>query len=163
MINFLIRLLLFLFSLSAICQIKNGRIEYELQFEEDDNLLNSELGDYYQIAIDNASNVTFVLDYTTKQMAFKPIISGINKTTYAFVAGFSGTMGSYYFTKGETFAINQTESSIIGEFLVETNRKIDWQMSQESKMIDRFLCYKATATIKYNNGYADFEKKLIAW
>lgn len=49
------------------------------------------------------------------------------------------------------------------EFLIVDTLKINWNVTNETKKIDSFLCYKATQKIKIANPKGIFYKTIIAW
>ena len=144
-------------------QVSSGRIEYSLSLEDDDNLSKGELADFFKEAQQNAVHIKFILDFNNEEMIFYSLNPEIDGITTAFSLAFAGVDGVYYRKKNEKIVLNAIEHPVVGKVIIKEDYNIDWQLSEESKMIEGFLCYKAHTTIKYNNGVGDFVKQLIVW
>ena len=67
--------------------------------------------------------------------------------------------GVYYYDKKETVS----QQKIIGETYIVTLNKVDWEFSNETKIIDGYYCKKAT-TIKTSEGPKGIIKKnVMVW
>lgn len=154
---------LFLIFNFANCQELNGYIEYSLNIADDEKLSKGELGDYFKQAKENASYVNFILEFNKNEMCFysnTPEIDGVNMS---FSKAFSGVNGIYYKKVNTSTVLNTMEDYVLGKIILKKNVKVDWKLHNETKNIQEFICYKATTTIKYNNGVGDFQKELIVW
>lgn len=140
-----------------------GYVEYSLNIANDEKVSEGELGNFYKQAKDNASYVSYILNFNKNEMSFQsntPEIDGVN---LSFSFAFSGVHGLYYRKINESVVLNSIDDYILGKIILKRDLKINWTLHNESKKIQDFLCYKATATLKYNNGVGDFQKEIIVW
>ncbi len=161
--KYLFHFVFLVFLNSVNSQILNGKIEYSLHLAEDESFSKGELSGYFNQAKEAAVYVSYTLEFNKNEMNFystTPKIDGINTS---FSLAFSGITGIYYRKIKENIVLNSIDDPVLGKIIVRNNYETDWELSQESKMIEGFLCYKATATVQYNNGVKDFEKQLIVW
>jgi GLPGLI family protein len=55
------------------------------------------------------------------------------------------------------------KSRTIGNYLVSRKLNKDWKLVNETKLIDKYTCYKATTIEVVQNPKGNFEKDIIAW
>lgn len=77
-------------------------------------------------------------------------------------------MGAVY-QQSKSIYIDYSES-IYGDFIVKKEKDSIWELTNDSKKINNFLCFKAIKKIQYTNGFKlpdgslkIFEKNIIAW
>jgi len=75
----------------------------------------------------------------------------------------TGAFSSYYFNIPNNQVLKQTEA--YGQlFLISSDLNArKWILTQESKTIGSYLCYKATSTLVTKNSVGTFYKPVIAW
>lgn len=141
----------------------SGRIEYSLIYKDIDKLKGSEIESYYKSAKDNAKYVTLILDFNKEGMSFYNNSFAADGTDLTFSLAFCGITGKYFRENGNDITTNIFDNRFLGKIKLENNTKISWNLINESKKINNFLCYKASTVIKYSNGVGDFQKDLVVW
>lgn len=88
----------------------------------------------------------------------------IESTTSFRLSRLMGETGKSYFTnkiEGKIYSQKELDSKL---FLVENEIKENWKLTQETKKIGKYICYKATKKDTYLGRSGKFiEKKIIAW
>lgn len=59
--------------------------------------------------------------------------------------------------------MNEVENKFLGHFLVKSIDDTKWTLTKESKKIQDYLCYKATAIATVKNEAGTFKRTIIAW
>lgn len=153
-------------------QQKKGLVEYEASAYltgykialETNNSLNSKEREYMKNSILASRNLRFELKFNENESSFK-CISDLSKKTGAprsinFTKIKSGAKDDYYSNQktDEKYRISQHFS----KFLIQD--KVDkWNITQETKMINDYKCFKAT-TNRYSYGRnGEIKKPIIAW
>ena len=144
-------------------QVSTGHVEYSLNFGNDKTLDEGELADYFKMAKENASSVSYILNFNNEEMNFYSNTPDTDNVNIAFSFAFSGIHGVYYRKMNEITVFDSVDDYTLGKIIFKRDLNADWKLHDESKKIQGFLCYKATITTKYNNGVGDFEKELIVW
>ncbi len=144
-------------------QVSSGHVEYSLNIADDKALDEGELAGYYKKAKDNAGYVSYILNFNNEEMNFYSNTPDTDNVNISFSFAFSGIHGIYYRKMNEITVFDSVDDYTLGKIIFKRDLNTDWKLHEESKKIQGFLCYKATTTIKYNNGVGDFEKDLIVW
>lgn len=158
----LVYLLLLLSSISGLSQIKNGTIEYSINIEMLEGLKeNGPFKRMYTEAVNNAKTLRFNLVFNRENSVFslnKGLVVGEeNNTQSAIIA--SGYKGIVYQSKMTSYS--EIEKGF-GNYLL-INEPIEWILTNETKKIEGFLCYKATAVKMVINSSGTFKHPIIAW
>ena len=154
-------LLLLLCSFSVFSQEKSSKVEYSLVVGDDKEMDSGPLGGYYKDAKKNAKYISFSLDFNETAMLFyenKNINDENNNTSFS--VAFSGVIGKYYREKKSNVIFNEINNKT-GHFIVKTNDTTKWVLTKESKKIQDYLCYKATAIISVKNQAGVFKRTII--
>lgn len=147
----------------CFCQEKSGYIIYSLNIGENEDLSKGELASYFKKAKDNAKFIEFILDFNAKEMTFYSESLEVEGKSLAFTKAFSGILGKYYKNIDDSFALVSIENGVTKNTTIKVKTDLKWKFLSESKTIQNFKCYKATAILKFNNGIKDVEKEIIAW
>lgn len=156
-------LLLLLFSHFCFSQEKGNKVVYNLVVGEDKELDNSPVADYFNEAKKNAKYITFSLDYNDDSMLFyenKKMNGDNNDTTFS--SAFSGVEGKYYKEKKSNFVLKEVNNKF-GRLIIKTVDNINWTVTKETKIIQDYLCYKATAVVSTKNQKGKFKRTIMAW
>ena len=71
--------------------------------------------------------------------------------------------GIYYYNAKSNKTLNQ-KNALGEDFIIESNVKYNWKLSQEKKKIGNYICYKATTIEKFIDRKGGIKtKKIIAW
>jgi len=162
----------FLLSINLFSQkkISSGEINYEVSMEVDENklkIVSEELNgsDYAKESaisiLKNQRKTNFKLLFNTNESIFKEDEGlKINDKKINLVKILIGK-GIFYTKKNSRKILNKKES--FGEvFLIEVPH-LKWVLTQESKKIGKYLCYKATTEKEGGNKKGKFINKITAW
>lgn len=148
----------------TIAQSKSGIVEYsiaDINVPVKEGMAPNEM---VQNMIEVGKTQKFILEFSNKQSVFA-IKEGMRNEKiddYTFnLAKFYTTTEIFYTDLDRKEIIKKTEENIL---LKEENVKYDWMISKESKMIDQYLCYKATATFDVKvRGNQTKKRTITAW
>lgn len=111
-------------------------------------------------AVDLAEQIELVLNFNTNSSIFYiPKKLEIKKGTMNTFRRISGIRGIYYANSSKT--IQQKNS--YGENFLVTIPKFKWKITNESKKIGKYLCYKATTERIIKNYKGEFRRPVVAW
>ena len=142
---------------------QNLYAEYKVTIFPEKEILEKDetLKSYYLNAIENAKHLNFGLICTSENSKF------FNTTDSQILASIKGTdllFAGYY---GIVFDLKKkllSQSNLLGDnIFVEKHIVNDWQLINEKKEINGFLCYKATSTNKIVYGEKVFNHPVTAW
>ncbi|RZK11970.1 MAG: GLPGLI family protein [Flavobacterium sp.] len=162
----IVTLFTILLSSLLFAQQRNLSIEYAIKIDNEEDLFsnNPALRGYFNRAIANADRLSFVLlinksgsKFYDKQVLITDGDSGAGNPALIF-ASYSGVVFQF-----ENAIFKETRSLGKG-ITVKQNLKNNWELHNETKMIDDYLCYKATNTNDIDNGQGKiFKHPVIAW
>lgn len=156
---------LFLLTISCASQNKNLVITYGLVFH-DDELMSKESSMFkvhLDYAVANPNRFTFDLKIDSRGSSFeiKNKLSVEDKTLSDNLA--------FIFAKypGLVFSFKDSilkQSALLGnKVFIKTEYSSGWELTNESKLIDGYLCYKATNVDIVENGKQVFNHSIVAW
>lgn len=156
-----IYILFLFFSLNLLAQSNKGKVTYKVTRNIDKK---SGLQKTFISTFKNYENISdefefhLIFDSDTAVFQLKEKLFSDKYTAEIALA-----MIEYY---GPT---KQTEDSVVteqkesyGDFLVKRNH-LEWELLNETKKIDEYLCFKAKASYKINNGVKDVVHEFVAW
>lgn len=158
----IIHLLFILFTLNCIGQINNGRIEYGLHISTFEGLEKATMMKVaYEKAMESMSFLNFELHFNknTSYFVLKDGL-GLDDQGYVYAKLFSGYKGAVF--QDNMFSYSEINTAI-GKYTIKKETKIDWLLMNETKEINGFICYKATAVKKVENSKGVFHFPIIAW
>ena len=85
---------------------------------------------------------------------------GLDDQGYVYAKLFSGYKGAVF--QDNMFSYSEINTAI-GKYTIKKETKIDWLLMNETKEINGFICYKATAVKKVENSKGVFHFPIIAW
>jgi GLPGLI family protein len=154
-------IIIILCSFTCFSQIRNGKIEYRANIEMLEGL--KEGGAFkrqYSKAVENAKFLSFNLVFDGQSSVFtlnKGLAVGEVDIEIAAVA--SGYKGEIYQTKD--LSLSEIDKAI-GKYLLK-NEVYKWNLLNETKEIEGFICYKATSEKTVVNSVGVFKFPVIAW
>ena len=162
-----ITILLLLTTVFGFSQVKNGSIAYSLVLTEDKEFLSLEgMGSIYKMAIEDAKNIEFSLNFDAQESYFKiKDIMNSNTADSDIAKSFSGYSAPIY-SNSLTKKTLQTSSENFfpkDKYIVEKEMVNDWVLRSETKMIDNYLCYKAETVNVVVNPKGTFRHPVTAW
>lgn len=159
--NFLLHFL-FLLSIPSFSQIKGGEITYtvSLKFDEgyskDKNLI-----DYYKKAQEGAKKIILTLKFNENESLFYAN-DIMEDEEIEWAKSFTGTDDIYYVQQNSDDKLLQTHM-FFGKYVIKYSEKRTWQLENETKIIDGYLCYKATSELVVKNSVGVFKYPIVAW
>lgn len=152
-------ILTLLFSVNLFSQ--NNKANYSVKLLDHSNVEKSEVGYLYSNSKQKANSFSYTLLFSNERANFF-IEENLNLTNTDFI---SIKMFSRY--KGFIFTdtlFNYTEKNIGAKRnILKTARNKAWELTNESKIIQNFTCYKATSKEIIKNNKGDFEYLITAW
>lgn len=146
------------------CQIKSGVVTYGISYEFDEEMKNGLMSSYVDEAIQNAQYVTFKLEFNQEAMRFYPSdYMKIDGKRMDFVLAFSAANGVYYRTRDFGKNYHSIVTKWLGDFIIQYKGNPKWELTEETKMINDFLCYRANTTEVIENEAGVFTFPIIAW
>jgi GLPGLI family protein len=156
-----LNIVLLLISFICVGQIQNGRIEYGINIEMPVELqAPNSFKTSYSEAIENAKYLNFTLVFNQETSIFS-IIDAIGRDDqgYFYAKLFSGYKGEVYQNKEGSLSVLGGE---FGNYILK-KKSNEWELINETKEIEGFLCYKAASTKTVVNSKGTFQFPVIAW
>lgn len=146
-------------------QGQNVVITYGLQIEKEQGLFdnNATLKSFLEKSIVDAKKLTFQLIITENGSKFfneEMLDSDIASPSQRFTLAMANYMGIVINLKEKLLF----QKEMLGENIyAEEDLKNNWILTNETKLIDKYLCYKATNVYTVLNGSKIFSHPVIAW
>lgn len=150
-----------LFTLVACSQIKNGIINYKVTFDQND----MKDFDIYKEAETATDRLEYTLKFDREVSVFNLEPTMNEDLAYKYASAFAGKNTIYQILKDSTIQHNNSESNGIkkNEFLIKDTINTGWVLHNETKLIDNYLCYKATTTYQIKNTAKTATFPVTAW
>jgi GLPGLI family protein len=158
----LIHLFFFFVSFNCFSQISNGKIEYGLHISTFEGLeKTTRMKVAYAKAMENTPFLNFELLFNTNESSFSLKDGlGLDDQGYFYAKLFSGYTGAIF--QKDEFSYSEIKGEL-GNFLIKNDKRKDWILENETKEINGFICFKATATKTVENSAGIFHFPIIAW
>jgi GLPGLI family protein len=154
-------LLLFI-SLPSFSQIKGGEISYTVSLKFDEGFSKDKnLKDYYKKAQEGAKKLILTLKFNEKESIFYAN-DLMEDEEIEWAKSFTETDDIYYVQQNSDNKLLQTEI-FQGKYVINYSEKRTWKLENESKLIDGYLCYKATSELVVKNNVGVFKYPIVAW
>ena len=157
----IILLSIFYFSFS-FSQIDSIIVHYNVSIGEDKEILsNNSLKGIYEAAMNEAKNIDFILN-ANKKISYFEVSNAIynDKTSLSF----TGYLGTLFYENNSEFIYQNFDTNSLGKYIIKKQKnKLEWILTNENKLIDNFLFYKATSTEKIVNSSGSFNYPITAW
>ncbi|MFN4152047.1 MAG: GLPGLI family protein [Candidatus Sericytochromatia bacterium] len=155
------KIILSLFLTLNLVVAQNNKATYNVKLLDDSKIEKGELGYLYSKSKQEANNFVFHLLFSNRNANFflEENLS-VENLTFSSVKLFSRYKGFIYTDS----LFNYIEKNI--DFKRNTlKNKInrDWKLTNESKLIQNYLCYKATSKETITNSKGEFQFDIIAW
>ena len=159
--------LLVLVSQLIFSQKSNIFVEYSITMSENPtNIdLKSDFGKIYIKSIDASKSLLFNLIIKEKEEYFCVNDSILNSSISSnFVKNYSGYTSPIYCDRTQNLILEDHDDKILGKYVLKKQSStFNWEITNETKYIDGFLCYKAIADDNFVNSFGTFKYKLTAW
>jgi GLPGLI family protein len=152
------------FNLQA--QINNVVVDYGLVIGENEQVMKTDLmKDNYKAAMESSNLLQFKLVYANKKSSFiQAKILKDNGYGIAFAKAFSGAGSDFYMDYNENKVYQNYDTAVLGKYTqVSEIKKYNWALTNETKTIEGFVCYKATTTDMVVNTVGTFSFPITAW
>lgn len=140
-------LLLFLFPLMLSSQIEKVHVKYNVIIANEEKFATNEiLKEYFKSAKENAKYLEFNLSITNQESYFyeSEIMDKSDHSGLAFSKAFCGYTSTTYSEKNLNLYYQSFDDKILGKYVIQKEKRNDWKLTTEEKIIEGFLCYKAT-------------------
>lgn len=162
-------LLFFSANMVAQQQIMSGEIQYEFTITTNDSISNevfkknkvSDQAKKMLKTLYSKNKASYLLRFHKNASIFKAVESlstEENKMNYAKIMGGNGI---FYTDKNADKILDQKEA--YGELFLVSMPKPQWSLTQETKTIGKYLCYKATTEQEAETRDGKIVKKITAW
>lgn len=148
-------------------QQKNVAVEYTVKIHDEEGLSfsnNPSARRLFEQAMANADNLSFSLIITDSGSKFYENSSlsksgdGVFKMNATLFTGYDSVVFQYFDN------LYSASNFIDREIMVKEDLKDNWQLHNETKMIDNYQCYKATNVNRVDNGSGKiFNHPVTAW
>lgn len=157
------KILLFtLLTIKLYGQINSGEITYQLTIGYDKLLSEDKrLKLMLESAQIGAKQITKSLVFNNESSLFT-INKGIDDNNIGLAKAFTGADNIYYTMQKHDTIIKQVDNNF-GQYIISFVHKKNWLLSEETKLINNYLCYKATSTSVVVNSSGTFKFPIIAW
>ena len=155
--------LLICLSNSSLSQIQNGNIQYKITGNS--NFEDSRLSFLYTEEDKKITpEIVLELQFDQSQFCFshKPLPKYTEEQKTNALSR-SKVNGFYFTSKNSTTIDYYINDSSFGPIVIEYDSKIDWQLTNETKIIAGYTCYKATATLLDYNLLKNPNSEISAW
>lgn len=166
-----ILIIFYLFSISCISQEK-GRLVYKTFFsvKQATEELKEKDRIWYDIEVERemmSTMLRFNLDFNSSEASFymaENMISDLeNPLTKKYVIGLFYGLDNFYWNRQQNYLIEQLKYSF-GTILKKKDADfINWNLTNETKQIQGYTCYKATYTYIQKWNGREFEWPVVAW
>ena len=138
-----------------------NKASYTVTLLQNNGIEKSEVGYLYTNSKQKANSFSYTLLFSNKRANFFIEENlNLNNTDFISIKMFSRYKG--YVISNSVF--NYIEKNIgTNKNTLKTTRNKDWELSNESKIIQNFTCYKATSKEIVKNSKGDFEYVITAW
>ncbi len=160
-------LLLLLFCYSVFAQKGfEGKIVYLKSIKKTESIKEKIREDFlYKMLFDACKNIKYELTITNHSASFS-IIEGMDigdNRQLEFATKVGGGAGYYYYNLKDSLVYHQQEFYDTTVIIKKKYNEYDWKLSNESKKIGNFLCYKATTSIKRYKVNGIHMQNIEAW
>lgn len=157
---------IFLLIITNMYSQNEGKIRYNLVISQDFSK-NELYNKYVNLANSGANNLSFILEYKNNLSKFyiEDKLTNNDKNAKIAIAMTDYDNVIYCNSTNDTIIYHNRNENIFKkeEFLIIEKKKIDWKITNESKIIQNFLSYKAVSENTYYEGENKFSKKIVAW
>lgn len=161
-------LLLFI-SFFANCQNATGVATYSLYITVDDEVMKADKKyGYIQKAIDVSRKLEYKLVFKGKEANFyQQKNDSLDKISVNMANSLSEVSKNIYINLSTNLLINEINADGLlvkkNEFVVKDSISKNWEITNESKLIGEYLCYKATTTKKVQKTDREVIETVTAW
>ncbi len=166
MMKKLLLIVAILFLNTSSAQQNNIYVEYSVKIYDEERLkgVDSDFRKMFVEAMDNAENISFGLIVTKSGSKFYDQERMTTSGNVNFVMGstaFTGYTGEVFQYLDNLYKYSPTLGR---DVMVKEDLVNNWELHNETKLIDNYLCYKATNVNRVDNGSGRiFNHPVIAW
>lgn len=143
---------------------QNYKVTYKVNINENQKILENEyLRGYYMKAMEGAKNLSFEL-HTEKERSvfdYKSILNINSSETKAAITK-TETKKTFFIDNNLLYKIEK-EKFLDKKYIIKDTLMVNWKITNETKKINNYTCYKATAKYKIVNPKGVFYHPVIAW
>lgn len=162
-------LFLLAFQLLSYSQEIGGEVYYKVVFAVDSSLKkkSSRIDLMQQKAITGSDKINLKLIFNKEKSVFS-LVESIEDSNVKFAIAWVNCRNKILTVLNENKSYYNNSASSLGvfkdkEFLVYNSFENNWKLSNETKFIDKFKCYKALQEVEYTTGKGTHTKTITAW
>jgi GLPGLI family protein len=146
-------------------QNKAGFAIYNLYFNMDEEIMEGDKKfGYIQMAIDAAKETEYKLNFKNNEANFYQVPNlDLDKLALNMLNIMAGTPKNLYLSLDKRIVVSELNSDgfVIkaNEFVVLDSLSFEWKITNETKKIGEYICYKANAVKKGKDGF----ETIVAW
>lgn len=162
----IISFLLFLFSINyCLAQLSQLEIFYKVKVYKKET--NKKVSKTYELVFDEVSNIDLELLFNNNRSVFRKVnvlnIDARTKHIRKMTNLLTGIKGNYYFDLENEKLINEKEFDGVDYIINIQFPKFKWELTNESRLINGYLCYKATTINTYPSSSGITNLEVTAW
>jgi GLPGLI family protein len=148
---------------TGFAQIKNGSIQYAAKTMFDNSANIEAIQNELDASEKEETRITFTLNFNKEESSFfvNPILGSTPESIEEYCSLAMIKTKCYVNSKDKIFRRTGTLDG--AEYIINEEQKADWQLTNETKTINGYLCYKATSMF-HNESWNDTPKlNITAW
>lgn len=140
------------------------KIETYIDTSKSKNFKNR-IAEFNKLLTENSNDLLFELIIDDFQSKFKKIktlnLDEIAKSFNDLASSIGGTKGEFYINKKDSVFLN---SKYLSDEIFKIKLEVEeWEISNVTKLIDKYKCFKAIRRDTIVNGSGSFENLVVAW
>lgn len=150
-------------SFTGFAQIKNGSIRYAAKTMFDDNANIEAIQNELDASKKEETRISFTLNFNKEESSFfvNPILGSTSESIEEYCTSAMVKTKCYVNVANKEFrrvgALNGAE------YIINEEQKADWQLTNETKTINGYLCYKATSMFHIQSWNDNPKFNITAW
>jgi GLPGLI family protein len=158
-----IALFISIVTFTGFAQIKNGSVKYAAKTMFDNNANIEAIQNEIDATKKDEGRISFTLNFNSNEASFfvNPILGRTAESIEEYCASAMIKTNCYVNIPDKVF--RRVGNLNGGEYIINEEQKADWELTNETKTINGYICYKATS-IYHNQSWNDNPKlKVTAW
>lgn len=143
---------------------QQGEIIYAVKFDTDVSKAKEQFQANIKSISTHVNLQKFQLNFKSQTSVFKNITNSTNDNKVSSddkIAGILTSNGIIYFDSKSLITIDKKEDGIL---IKSTTKQTDWEITKETKKIEKYTCYKALKKTSFLNRKGELKSKMtIAW
>ena len=139
----------------SFAQTTKAEAIYKVKLQLKENTDKKKLSKRTKMVLEEVQNINIQFLYNEGKGSFKALedleLDYLTKLNRSSAKTFSGTRDHYYYNVPENRVVTDREIWGTSYNIVYKLNHFEWELYNETRKIDKYLCYKATTTYSYKN------------